>query len=637
MKTNKKSVVIAVVGDAKVGKTSLISTLVSGIFPSTVPSVLQQVLLAPEESADAEQSVLIVDTSSEESEREHLFTQILPQADVVVVVFDLAQMETFEQLPANWLNRLSSFSPALPVVLVGNKTDLSTGDSAKECKRVLERYPNVDSCFMDCSAKTNIHVSDVFYFAQHCVLFPVPALMDVKTGLLTDPFILALRRIFRFYDQDHDNLLADSELNTFQEENFGCRLQKDDLEAIKQVLQNGMGGGGGEQSTEATSFESFSFLFTLFLRRNRAETVWKVLRRFGYTNKYDLNKFVSQTLPVPKQCELTRRGLAFLANIFHQFDRDGDGVLNAHELSQVFESSQDYGGVFRESVVTNTNGDVPLSGWLAFWAMQFALDQAFGIHELERLGFPELNLLVSAIRSTEKRTGKETKINKTVLRAMCFGSGVDEFMSALVRKPSSSPFSSVCGMVRSLDPSATHSSLFLVLSKPPHVSDKPVVMQVDGEFDLCIFLFDSHLDSVDKLRAIQESIPSAIPCVYLQNAVPEEGEEGENEALQQAKALCQAYSLPEPTKIGLAPPKATGEGGGDEVLAWTAQMDKTFALFLQTALFPNCARPMSAAAQSRQKQERILRSIGRITLVCTVLGVVTWAGLRFARGRRQDD
>lgn len=522
-------------------------------------------------------------------------------------------------------------------MLVGNKTDLSTGDSARECKRVLERYPNVDSCFMDCSAKTNIHVSDVFYFAQHCVLFPVPALMDVKTGLLTGPFTLALRRIFRFYDQDHDNLLADSELNTFQEENFGCRLQKDDLEAIKQVLQNGTGGGGGEQSTEATSFESFSFLFTLFLRRNRAETVWQVLRRFGYTNKHDLSQFASQTLPVPKQCELTRRGLAFLANIFHQFDRDGDGLLNASELGQVFEREQGEAvAMFRESVVTNANGDVPLSGWLAFWAMQFCLDQAFGIHELERLGFPELNLLVSAIRPTEKRTGKETKINKTVLRAMCFGNGADEFMSALVRKPSSSS-SSVCGMVRSLDPSATHSSLFLVLSKPPLSADKPVAVQVDGEFDLCVFLFDAHPDSVDKLRAVQESIPSAIPCVYLQNALSEEEED--NEALQHAKALCQAYSLPEPTRIGLAPPRATTEETGDELLAWTAQMDKTFALFLQTALFPNCARPMSAAAQSRQKQERILRSIGRITLVCTVLGVVTWAGLRLARGtgRRQDD
>lgn len=43
---------IVVVGDSRTGKTSLITTFVSSIFPANVPRVLQQVLVPPEETSD---------------------------------------------------------------------------------------------------------------------------------------------------------------------------------------------------------------------------------------------------------------------------------------------------------------------------------------------------------------------------------------------------------------------------------------------------------------------------------------------------------------------------------------------------------------------------------------------------------
>ena len=61
----------------------------------------------------------------------------------------------------------------------------------------------------------NTNVSEVFYHAQHAVVFPIQPLYDTHTQALLPAFRLALTRVFRIFDKDHDGLLSDSELNDF--------------------------------------------------------------------------------------------------------------------------------------------------------------------------------------------------------------------------------------------------------------------------------------------------------------------------------------------------------------------------------------------------------------------------------------
>ena len=86
---------------------------------------------------------------------------------------------------------------------------------------------------MECSAKTPVNVSEVFYFAQKAVLHPTAPLYDSRdhvrpcppsiTCRITDSSqvlkpacINALRRIFKLCDANKDGILDASELNEFQ-------------------------------------------------------------------------------------------------------------------------------------------------------------------------------------------------------------------------------------------------------------------------------------------------------------------------------------------------------------------------------------------------------------------------------------
>lgn len=56
---------------------------------------------------------------------------------------------------------------------------------------------------------------------------------------LSEPFKLALTRIFRIFDQDHDNALNDKELKKVQEYCFDLssnNFKESDVEGLKQLI-----------------------------------------------------------------------------------------------------------------------------------------------------------------------------------------------------------------------------------------------------------------------------------------------------------------------------------------------------------------------------------------------------------------
>lgn len=85
---------------------------------------------------------------------------------------------------------------------------------------------------MECSAKTPLNVSEVFYFAQKAVLHPTAPLYDSRdhvrrllsqiecksdmTQVLKPACVAALKRIFKLCDANKDGVLDASELNEFQ-------------------------------------------------------------------------------------------------------------------------------------------------------------------------------------------------------------------------------------------------------------------------------------------------------------------------------------------------------------------------------------------------------------------------------------
>ena len=90
----------------------------------------------------------------------------------------------------------------------------------------------MEAC-LECSAARLLNIRQVFYYAQKAVVYPMKPLYDMERAQLTDQFKVALRRIFRIFDMDHDGYLSDDELVLFQDVCFGARLKSSDIANVK--------------------------------------------------------------------------------------------------------------------------------------------------------------------------------------------------------------------------------------------------------------------------------------------------------------------------------------------------------------------------------------------------------------------
>ena len=155
---DNSSVSMIIVGDDGAGKTSLITTFISGNWPATVQPVLAEVLLAPDDSTD-NLALSITDTTSENKSD---IVAKLAKSDVAIIVYDASLVGAFDRVRQHWLPLIvKTFSG--PIVIVGNKIDLATsaGDSStnrteelqRQVKPVLAEFEQVDAC-LECSAST---------------------------------------------------------------------------------------------------------------------------------------------------------------------------------------------------------------------------------------------------------------------------------------------------------------------------------------------------------------------------------------------------------------------------------------------------------------------------------------------------
>ncbi|PWZ02167.1 mitochondrial Rho GTPase 1 [Testicularia cyperi] len=421
----RKDVRIVLAGDPDVGKSTLITSLVKEAYVAKVQKVVPPITLPPEVAPEAVVTK-IVDTSSSHEHRSNLEAE-LRRANVICIVYSISAPSSFDRIPTYWLPYIRSLGINVPVILVGNKIDLRSGDVTNaaledELAPVMAEFKEVETC-VECSARIPLNVSEVFYFAQKAVLYPTAPLYDSREHVLKPACVDALKRIFRLCDCDKDSLLSDAELNDFQRKCFDAPLQASELEGIKDLVVQapvvgGLRYGNDNVNTSASASTSsangdvpthhphlrdgsltmagFLYLHTLFIQRGRLETTWTVLRTFGYGADLTLeDSFVKPPFAVPPECsvELSPHGYQFLTDIFEVHDKDRDGALSAEELESLFVTAPGNrhpweGSGFPESTITDEHGAVTLQGWLAQWSMTTLLDCRTTLAYLAYLGYP---------------------------------------------------------------------------------------------------------------------------------------------------------------------------------------------------------------------------------------------------------
>ncbi|XP_065749501.1 mitochondrial Rho GTPase 2 isoform X3 [Phocoena phocoena] len=370
----KRDVRILLLGEAQVGKTSLILSLVGEEFPEEVPPRAEEITI-PADVTPEKVPTHIVDYSEAEQTVEELQDEI-------------------HKIRTKWIplvNGDTKRGPRVPIILVGNKSDLRPGGSMEAVLPIMSQFPEIETC-VECSAKNLKNISELFYYAQKAVLHPTAPLYDPEAKQLMPECAQALTRIFRLSDQDMDQVLSDQELNAFQQMScFGHPLAPQALEDVKVVVSKNVAGGVRD---DRLTLDGFLFLNMLFIQRGRHETTWTILRRFGYGDSLELTaNYLCPPLRVPPGCstELNHRGYQFVQRMFEKHDQDRDGALSPAELQSLFSvfPAAPWGPQLPRTVRTEA-GRLPLHGYLCQWTLVTYLDVQHCLEHLGYLGFPTL-------------------------------------------------------------------------------------------------------------------------------------------------------------------------------------------------------------------------------------------------------
>lgn len=152
---------ICLLGEANVGKTSLVYRFIENKFRENYKSTLGVNLLKKDltfqEYGDV--SAQIWDLGGQESFR-NLRKLYLEGANGALLVYDCTQTKSFEKLQ-DWIQDFRNARGNEPVLLIGNKVDLDNNIKVSESE-AKEFAKNYSLKFIETSAKTGSNVEEAF-------------------------------------------------------------------------------------------------------------------------------------------------------------------------------------------------------------------------------------------------------------------------------------------------------------------------------------------------------------------------------------------------------------------------------------------------------------------------------------------
>ena len=128
-------------------------------------------------------SLSLWDTAGQE-DYDRLRPLSYPQTNVFLVCFSVVSPTSFEHVEHKWVPEITHHCPEAPVILVGNKVDLRDDpDEIAQLKELgqepitriqgLELAKRINAIkYMECSAKTQKGLKEVFVTAAEVVVFP---------------------------------------------------------------------------------------------------------------------------------------------------------------------------------------------------------------------------------------------------------------------------------------------------------------------------------------------------------------------------------------------------------------------------------------------------------------------------------
>jgi small GTP-binding protein len=151
---------VILVGDSGVGKTSLVFRYATSAFQTDLLPTMGVNIVAKELCIENSIVTLVIWDVGAQDVYPPVRRKYYQGAQVIALVYDISQRKSIEDTKG-WLEDVRGYlGPHIPVVLIGNKTDLPSRVVSKEEGQVLAR--EMHAAFVETSAKTGENVRTLF-------------------------------------------------------------------------------------------------------------------------------------------------------------------------------------------------------------------------------------------------------------------------------------------------------------------------------------------------------------------------------------------------------------------------------------------------------------------------------------------
>ena len=154
---------VITLGNSSVGKTSFLMKYIDNSFTLTYTTTLgidfKQKKIKLKDGRDVR--LRIFDTAGQERFKA-VSVSFIKKADGVILIYDISDIESFEAVE-NWIKSIREIGKdKLPIILVGNKCDLSDDKRQVSLKEGQDKASEFNIPFYETSCKEGINIKEVF-------------------------------------------------------------------------------------------------------------------------------------------------------------------------------------------------------------------------------------------------------------------------------------------------------------------------------------------------------------------------------------------------------------------------------------------------------------------------------------------
>jgi small GTP-binding protein len=170
---SSNSIKCVVVGDGAVGKTCMLISYSTNLFPDEhVPTVFDNYQASV--MVDGKTYILGLWDTSGQDDYDRLRPLSYNGADIFILCFAVNNINSYNNIKSKWYEEKKHHAKDVPFVLVGTKSDLKAGATGGQVTKQMGEQMCKElggMCYMECSARTQQGLKQVFDEVIQIVLY----------------------------------------------------------------------------------------------------------------------------------------------------------------------------------------------------------------------------------------------------------------------------------------------------------------------------------------------------------------------------------------------------------------------------------------------------------------------------------